>query len=98
MSSLTYTSLLPYFILMICFAGLASLLDFENPATEKITPHGDRFNIPLESLRGVLALGVFFHHSVTNYYFFKTGKWGPAPSPFYLLLGSGPVIMFFFLS
>jgi peptidoglycan/LPS O-acetylase OafA/YrhL len=98
MFNLTYTSLPPYFILMICFAGLASFLDFESPATETFTPHGDRFNIPLESLRGVLALGVFFHHSVTNYYFFKTGKWGPAPSPFYLLMGSAPVTMFFFLS
>ncbi len=98
LSELSYISLIPYFVLMICFAGLASLLDFENPKTETLTPHGDHFNVPLESLRGILALGVFFHHSVTNFYFFQTGKWGPVPSPFYLLLGSGPVIMFFFLS
>jgi peptidoglycan/LPS O-acetylase OafA/YrhL len=98
MFDLTYISLAPYFILMICFVGLASFLDFESPLSEGTTPHGDRFNVPLESLRGILALGVFFHHAVTTFYYFKTGKWGPAPSPFYLLLGSGPVIMFFFLS
>jgi peptidoglycan/LPS O-acetylase OafA/YrhL len=57
-----------------------------------------KLNIPLESLRGLLATSVLFHHAMVNYFYFQTGKWLMPPSRFYVFLGSAPVTLFFFLS
>jgi peptidoglycan/LPS O-acetylase OafA/YrhL len=55
-------------------------------------------NITLESLRGLLAVSVLFHHAIISYFYFQTGKWFIPQSRFYAFLGSAPVILFFFLS
>lgn len=86
------TSPLPYFVLAPCMIGSAWILAFFVPRNK------ERLNVPLESLRGLLAMSVFFSHAVVNYFYFQTGRWALAPTTFYAFLGPGPVILFFFLS
>jgi peptidoglycan/LPS O-acetylase OafA/YrhL len=82
----------PYFAFMVLFLVVAHLL-------ARVWPEGAaRLNVPMESLRGLLATGVFFCHAVVTYFYFKTGTWQPPPSLFYGFLGSGTVDVFFFLS
>ena len=86
------TSPLPYFICMVWFLAVAHFLARGEPKSTA------KLNVPMESLRGLLATGVFFCHSVVTYFFFKNGTWKGPPTPFYEFLGSGTVDMFFFLS
>jgi len=68
-------------------------------ALARILPKETRkYDVPLESLRGLLATSVLFCHAVMSYFYFQTGKWLPPASTFYDYLGSGPVVLFFFLS
>jgi peptidoglycan/LPS O-acetylase OafA/YrhL len=55
-------------------------------------------HVPLESIRGFLASGVFFCHAVVTYFYLTTGEWGAPPSAVFSYLGSGAVDIFFFLS
>src|SRR5215470_11531795 len=86
------TTPLAYFVLAPCLIGVAGIL------APMIPQNRGKLNVPLESLRGLLAMSVFFSHAVVNYFYFQTGVWTPAPTPFYAFLGSGPVTLFFFLS
>jgi peptidoglycan/LPS O-acetylase OafA/YrhL len=86
------TTPLAYFVLAPCLIGVAGILAHLLPQDR------GNLNVPLESLRGVLAMSVLFSHAVVNYFYFRTGQWVPPPSPFYAFLGPGPVILFFFLS
>src|ERR1700750_2645167 len=81
-----------YFIEIACLIGVAGLFSFILPQDKR------KYNVPLESLRGLLATSVLFCHAVVNYFYFQTGKWLPPASGFYDYLGTGPVTMFFFLS
>ncbi|HZS62348.1 MAG TPA: acyltransferase family protein [Gemmatimonadaceae bacterium] len=83
---------MPYFVLAPCLIGVAGILARVMP------PSGRQLNVPLESLRGLCAMSVFFSHVVVSYFYFQTGKWTPPPTAFYGFLGPGPVILFFFLS
>ncbi len=56
------------------------------------------FYRPIEGLRGILAMNVFFHHSLIAYVFMSTGNWDPPLSVFYGELGPGSVKMFFFIT
>jgi peptidoglycan/LPS O-acetylase OafA/YrhL len=56
------------------------------------------YNVPLEGLRGWLAISVFFHHAVITYYFFTTGAWSVPPSRFFTHLGPSSVYLFFHLT
>jgi peptidoglycan/LPS O-acetylase OafA/YrhL len=53
---------------------------------------------PLDGLRGVLALSVFFHHSMITYFYYTTGQWQIPPSGFYTLLGQLSVPLFFMIT
>jgi peptidoglycan/LPS O-acetylase OafA/YrhL len=86
------TSPLPYFVLAPCLIGVAWLL------AQIVPQNRDGLNVPLESLRGLLAMSVFFSHAVLTYFYFQTGRWGLLPTSIYSYLGPGPVILFFFLS
>src|SRR5579859_5063733 len=86
------TSPWPYFVLAPCLVGVAGIL------ARFIPQHRGKLNVPLESLRGLLALSVLFSHAVVTYFYFQTGVWTPPPSPFYAFLGAGPVTLFFFVS
>jgi peptidoglycan/LPS O-acetylase OafA/YrhL len=86
------TSPIPYFVIAPCLIAAAGML------TRFIPNDRGNLNVPIESLRGLLAMSVLFSHAVVNYFYFQTGVWTIAPTPFYAFLGSGPVTLFFFLS
>ncbi len=52
----------------------------------------------LDGLRGVLALGVFFCHSVISYYFYISGKWEIPPMKFVTIMGELAVVLFFMIT
>lgn len=52
----------------------------------------------LDGLRAVLALGVFFHHTIIMYYYLDTSVWTLPTSKFYTLLGHISVILFFMIT
>jgi peptidoglycan/LPS O-acetylase OafA/YrhL len=87
------TTPLAYFVLAPCLIGVAGILAHFIPQNNR-----GNLNVPLESVRGLLAMSVFFSHAVVNYFYFQTGVWAPPRTPFYAFLGPGPVILFFFLS
>jgi peptidoglycan/LPS O-acetylase OafA/YrhL len=89
---MSITSPLPYFVLAPCLIGVAGILARFMPLNR------DKLHIPLESLRGILAMSVLFSHALVTYFYFQTGVWTSPPSPFYAFLGPGPVTLFFFLS
>jgi peptidoglycan/LPS O-acetylase OafA/YrhL len=86
------TSPLPYFVLAPCLIGVAGILAHFIPQSR------DKLHVPLESLRGLLAMSVLFSHAVVSYFYFQTGVWTSPATPFYAFLGPGPVTLFFFLS
>lgn len=92
MVSMSITSPLPYFLLAPCLIGVAGRLAHCLPQDRA------KLHVPLESLRGLLAMSVFFSHAVVTYFDFETGTWSIPPDPFYAFLGQGPVILFFFIS
>lgn len=92
MRPMPVTSPLPYFVIAPCLLGVAGILARFVPSQQ------GRLNVPLESLRGLLAMSVLFSHAVVTYFYFRTDVWTPPPSAFYEFLGSGPVTLFFFLS
>jgi len=79
-------------VLAPCLIGVAGILAHFIPLNR------GSLNVPLESLRGLLAMSVLFSHAVVNYFYFQTGVWAPPRTLFYAFLGPGPVILFFFLS
>ena len=91
-AGMTITNPLLYFLCMGWLLCVAHLLARRRPESNA------KLNVPLESLRGLLATGVFFCHGVVTYFFFRTGVWKGPPSPFYEFLGSGTVDLFFFVS
>jgi len=86
------TSLFPYVALLAYFIGLGRVI---GPRDCK---SGSKYEVQLESLRGLLASAVFVCHSVITYFYFQTGKWDPPPSSSYLATGSASVVLFFLLS
>ncbi len=52
----------------------------------------------IDGLRGLLALGVFIHHSSIWYAYARTGEWKPPSSPLYAQLGEAAVALFFMIS
>jgi peptidoglycan/LPS O-acetylase OafA/YrhL len=89
---MTVTTPLPYFVLLACMIGVAAIL------ARILRQEPGKLNVPLESLRGLLAASVLFSHAVVSYFYFQTGKWTVPSSRFYAYLGSAPVTLFFFLS
>jgi peptidoglycan/LPS O-acetylase OafA/YrhL len=89
---MSITSPLFYFVLAPCLIGVAGMLAHFVPLRR------DKLHIPLESLRGLLAMSVLFSHAVVTYFYFQTGVWTSPPAPFYAFLGPGAVILFSFLS
>jgi peptidoglycan/LPS O-acetylase OafA/YrhL len=52
----------------------------------------------IDGLRGLLALGVVFHHAAIYHQYLQTGKWYLPPSRFYVNLGQVGVAMFFMIT
>jgi peptidoglycan/LPS O-acetylase OafA/YrhL len=93
------TNPLFYFVLMtfFCFLGLVlSRLTGWGTGLQKKSS-GDYY-MAVDGLRGLLAISVFFHHSVITRHYLQTGEWVPPSSNFYAQLGPFPVTMFFFVT
>ncbi|HEY4050537.1 MAG TPA: hypothetical protein VGM27_27040, partial [Acidobacteriaceae bacterium] len=66
---MTVTAPWPYFVLSGCIIGVAGVL------ARILRLDTRKLNVPLESLRGLLATSVLFHHALVSYFYFQTGKW-----------------------
>lgn len=87
-------SIPPYFLLSLVFLGIAKLIISMNSFYQETTISSHK-NLPIEGLRGYLALGVFFHHSIIHFQFVTTGIWTTPNSTFYTMLGQMAVAFFF---
>jgi peptidoglycan/LPS O-acetylase OafA/YrhL len=75
----------------------ASIVDRSSKVRSLLTPQTER-NGCLDGLRGLLALGVFIHHSFTAYGYFTRGQWVWSSSALFNQLGQSSVSMFFMLT
>lgn len=84
--------------ILICFF-IACILVRLIVSAESI-PKQTREFYTLDSLRGILALSVYVHHSLVWYSFLKTHSWAnPLPnSNFYVQLGQSAVCLFFMIT
>ncbi len=62
-----------------------------------VTPAQGRYGC-LDGFRGLLAIGVFIHHSFTAYVYFTTGRWVWCTSHLFNQLGQTPVALFFMIT
>jgi len=99
MIELTYTSIWPYFVLMLILFVCSVWFFRKSSFYKKIVgvDEGGRFE-SLDGLRGFLAINVFFQHAVTNYFYFTTGVWQIVDIKFYRHLGGEAVILFFIMT
>lgn len=97
---MSVTSVLFYVCLMALFVAegwiLSKLLPFHQRAEKEELL--SRRLVPLDGLRGVLALSVFFTHAASYYFFEQTAIWDYPPSNFYSQMAVFPVSMFFFIT
>ena len=93
---LSYTSVIPYFVVTILTVWFAAYLARRIPFYSKLAKaeSSERYEA-LDGLRGFLAMGVFFQHAIQNYYFFQTGVWEITDIRLYRFLGGEAVILFF---
>lgn len=93
---MTVYALWPYLVIMsVLFLLAASPL--LRVADAPPSRHGNRISA-LDGLRGLLALGVFFHHAAIYHGYLLDGQWRLPPSRFYTLLGQGAVALFFMIT
>lgn len=95
--TLTFISILPYFLILTACFVLASRLYWLMPADYFARAETQKYKT-IEGLRSLLALSVFFHHGVITYYFYQHGRWEPPPSVFFTLLGGISVNLFFLIT
>jgi peptidoglycan/LPS O-acetylase OafA/YrhL len=83
---------------LLCFAvayGIARASRFYREQLAKVESGRTEM---LDGLRGWLALGVFFAHSVTTYAWYTTGEWDGRIAPFYGRAGQVGVALFFMIT
>ncbi|TDR27720.1 acyltransferase family protein [Hydromonas duriensis] len=83
-----------YFALSALFLFLAAVIQRLNQFYS-LPQHKTFKHVAIDGLRGFLALGVFFHHSLINYNYIATGVWTTPNSRFYTMLGQLSVGLFF---
>jgi peptidoglycan/LPS O-acetylase OafA/YrhL len=79
--------------LLMCLASTPLLKWAEAPPTDIAVRDST-----IDGLRGLLALGVFFHHAAIWHRYIVTGEWDFPPSRFYNNLGPAGVSMFFMIT
>jgi peptidoglycan/LPS O-acetylase OafA/YrhL len=100
---LLLTSLVPFFLLMTIFIGMGYLfcriLPPYNSEVRQL-PAKRGYNVELESMRGLLALGVVVHHALVWYFLmYRHTSYITGPNAtFYSQLGTAPVTFFFFIT
>ncbi len=90
------TSGSPIFVVIICL--IASLTAYIIQKIEKPLPTTTSRNTTIDGLRGLLALGVFIHHSNLWNQFLTEGLWEKSKSNIYNQFGSIRVAMFFMIT
>jgi len=94
-----FYSIWPFFVGVALLLGLARLPFFADRAVAPALPASGRARIlPLDGLRGFLAIGVFFHHAAIYHAMVRDGIWQKPPSQFYSLAGETGVAMFFMVT
>ncbi|MEO8036830.1 MAG: acyltransferase [Acidobacteriota bacterium] len=94
------TSVAPYFVLTAGFLAFAWLLGLRVGFYRTLLSDeasASRFHA-VDGLRGYLALGVFFHHAVVNYNYYRTDRWELVGSTFYVMTGQVGVSLFFMIT
>lgn len=79
-------------------ALLATVLATFVPYFRQLVSSGSSRLAPLDGLRGLLAFGVFLHHSRITYGLMTAGTWVTPANQFYAFLGRGCVGLFFMAS
>ncbi|NNM54491.1 MAG: acyltransferase [Spirochaetales bacterium] len=87
------TATLVYGVAFILFVGFSWV-----PARWIGLPAPTGRNVNLDGLRGLAALGVFFHHFALTYRYHQTGRWELTPSHLFNISGQGSVIIFFMIT
>jgi len=92
-------SWVPYFLLMPVILLTAHLLARRVPFYRDLLarPQTGRYQT-LDGLRGLLATGVFFCHTVVFYHYLGSHEWQRPASPFYAALGEFAVALFFMIT
>lgn len=91
-------SVAAYFVLMLFYLAVAQGVALCNGFYDRITsPAAQSRYESLDGLRGILALGVFFHHAVVTRAAYITGSWS-SPGGFYEILGPDCVSFFFIIT
>jgi peptidoglycan/LPS O-acetylase OafA/YrhL len=75
----------------------ATMLVRIKPVRQALTSAENRYG-SLDGLRGILASGVFIHHSVTAYLYFTTGQWKWGENSILNQLGQSTVALFFMIT
>jgi peptidoglycan/LPS O-acetylase OafA/YrhL len=77
--------------------SFAALLARVGPVDARLAPSTDRYG-GLDGLRGLLAVGVFVHHTFAEYVYRTTGRWSWSESPLFNHLGQTGVALFFMVT
>jgi len=98
MTGITSFVYYPIGLVLFIFEGwlLSHILPFHAKAHVEELEAGRQ--VPLDGLRGLLALSVFFAHVISYYNFQKSGVWGFPASNWGAQLAIAPVSMFFFIT
>lgn len=92
-------SIWPYFVLsgvFLLFSGGIYLIA-RKFSWKGVVSEGGRHE-SIDGLRGLLALGVFFHHALINFAFQTSGAWKAPDEPFYAMTGQLGVGFFFMIT
>ncbi len=82
-----------YAVTLVFAAILLRLGSFKEALTLSPSRYGS-----IDGLRGILAVGVFVHHSFTAYGYFAHGRWAWSSSAVFNQLGQTTVALFFMIS
>lgn len=93
-NSLFYFSMMGLFFLEGWFFSI--VLPFHRVANDEELASGRL--LPLDGLRGILALSIFFNHAIVTYFYLCPGVSNDPPSVFYTQMAFFPVSMFFFIT
>lgn len=89
----------PFFAInLLCFAAAFAIARGSRFYRELLGNSESGRTEMLDGLRGWLALGVFFAHSIASYSWYATGDWGGAIAPFYGRAGQVGVSIFFMIT
>jgi peptidoglycan/LPS O-acetylase OafA/YrhL len=101
--TLEITNMLPFFLLMAVFISAGyffcrKLSPYSSFVPQLLNTRG--YYLELESMRGMLALGVVVHHALIYYFllYYHTSEITGPHANFYRQLGMAPVTLFFFIT